>query len=103
YASLLNNQPMGFYTPATIVKDANRHGVKMKPVCVLESDWRCSVISDDTVRLGFCLVNGMREEHAQELVGQRKERTFSSIEDFKRRVPLGQEELRNLAELGAFN
>src|SRR4051812_38070824 len=38
YASLLNNQPMGFYTPATIVKDANRHGVKMKPVCVLESD-----------------------------------------------------------------
>src|SRR5207253_2742726 len=83
YVSLLNNQPMGFYTPATIVKDANRHGVKMKPVCVLESDWRCTVISDDTVRLGFCVVNGMREEHAQQLLGEREERTFSSIEDFK--------------------
>src|SRR5437773_2111436 len=43
YASLLNNQPMGFYTPATIVKDAPRHGVKVKPVCVTESDWRCTV------------------------------------------------------------
>ena len=42
FASLLNNQPMGFYTPATIVKDAQRHGVKVKPVCVKKSDWRCS-------------------------------------------------------------
>ena len=38
YASLINNQPMGFYTPATIVKDAQRHGVNIKPVCVLQSD-----------------------------------------------------------------
>ena len=53
YASLLNNQPMGFYTPATIVKDARRHGTKMEPVCVMRSDWSCSVVSDDTVRLGF--------------------------------------------------
>src|SRR4051794_18967675 len=103
YASLLNNQPMGFYTPATIVKDANRHGVKMKPVCVSQSNWRCTVISDDTVRLGFCVVNGVREEHAIVLLREREERAFSSIDDFKRRVPLGQEELRNLAELGALN
>src|SRR5207302_636366 len=58
YASLLNNQPMGFYTSATIVKDAHRHGIKMKPVCVAHSSWDCTVISDDTVRLGFCGVNG---------------------------------------------
>jgi len=103
YASLLNNQPMGFYTSATIVKDANRHGVKMKPVCVSQSDWRCTVISDDTVRLGFCVVNGMREERAQEIVRERQERPFSSIDDLKRRVSLGQDELRSLAELGAFN
>jgi error-prone DNA polymerase len=103
YASLLNNQPMGFYTPATIVKDANRHGVKMKPVCVAQSDWRCTVMSDDTVRLGFCVVNGMREERVRELVREREERSFSSTDDFKRRVPLGQDELRNLAELGALN
>ena len=44
YASFLNNQPMGFYTPATIVKDAQRHGVKSRPVCVTQSDWRCTVL-----------------------------------------------------------
>ena len=69
YASLLNNQPMGFYTPATIVKDANRHGIRMRPVCVTESEWRCTVVSDETVRLGFCVVNGLRQEHAEDSSG----------------------------------
>src|SRR5256884_5460635 len=103
YASLLNNQPMGFYTPATIVKDAERHGIKIKPVCVTQSTWRCTVISDDTVRLGFCIVNGLCQEHAQELVRRRQDRQFDSMEDFKRRVQLLKEELRTLAELGALN
>jgi len=126
YASLLNNQPMGFYTPATIVKDAQRHGVKVKPVCVMKSNWRCSVISDqrpspqsspwvrrggreasvrvvDAVRLGFCVVNGLREEYGEELVRQRQDRQFESLEDFKRRVPLTKDGLRTLAELGALN
>src|SRR5438105_7581598 len=67
YASLLNNQPMGFYSPATIVKDARRHGTKMKPVCAMESEWRCTVVSDDTVRLGLCVVKGLRQEHAGEV------------------------------------
>ena len=126
YASLLNNQPMGFYTPATIVKDAQRHGLKIKPVCVSQSEWRCTVVSDDqpspqsspwpgrggreapvrvgeAVRLGFCVVSGLREEHAEGLVRQRKERQFDSLDDFKRRVPLSKDELRTLAELGALN
>jgi error-prone DNA polymerase len=103
YASLLNNQPMGFYTPATIVKDAQRHGLKIKPVCVAQSDWRCTVIENDTMRLGFCVVNGLRQEHAEELVRQRQDRQFDSLDDFKRRVPLSKEELRTLAELGALN
>jgi error-prone DNA polymerase len=103
YASLLNNQPMGFYTSATIVKDAHRHGIKIKPVCVMQSNWRCMVISDDAVRLGFCVVNGLRQEHADELVRQREDRQFRALDDFKRRVPLSQEELRTLAELGALN
>ena len=103
YASLLNNQPMGFYTPATIVKDAQRHGLKIKPVCVLQSDWRCVVVDDNTVRLGFCVVNGLRQEHAEELVRQREDRQFESLNDFKRRGPLSKEELRTLAELGALN
>ena len=103
YASLLNNQPMGFYTPATIVKDAQRHGVRMLPVCVKESSWLCDVVSDDTVRLGFCVVNGMRQEHGERLVAERERAAFSSLDDFKRRLELTKEELRTLAELGALN
>jgi error-prone DNA polymerase len=103
YASLLNNQPMGFYTPATIVKDAQRHGVKVKPVCVLKSDWRCTVIDDNTFRLGLCVVNGLRQEHGEELVRQRQHRQFESLDDFKRRVSVTKDELRTLAELGALN
>jgi error-prone DNA polymerase len=94
---------MGFYTPATIVKDAQRHGVKVKPVCAAKSDFRCTVIDDNIFRLGFCIVNGLRQEHAEELVQQREDRQFDSLDDFKRRVPLSKEELRTLAELGALN
>jgi error-prone DNA polymerase len=110
YASLLDNQPMGFYTPATIVKDAQRHGVKVKPVCVKKSDWRCTVIDDNTFRLGFCVVNGLRKEHGEEIVRERLATAspsgggqFDSLDDFKRRVSLSKEELRTLAELGALN
>ena len=103
YASLLNNQPLGFYTSATIVKDAQRHGVKVKPVCVMKSNWRCSVVDDNTFRLGLCVTNGLREEHSEELVRQRQDRQFESLEDFKRRVPLTKDEVRTLAELGALN
>ena len=104
YASLINNQPMGFYSPATIVKDARRHGVKTRPVCVVESEWRCIVESDEVVRLGFCVVNGLRKEHAEELVRQRNERPFDSLDDFKKRIScLTKEELRKLAETGALN
>jgi error-prone DNA polymerase len=103
YASLLNNQPMGFYTPATIVKDAQRHDLKIKPVCVSQSEWRCTVVDDNTVRLGFCVVSGLREEHAEELVRQRQNRPFDSLDDCKRRIPFSKDELRTLAELGALN
>src|SRR5881392_3044903 len=104
YASLINNQPMGFYTPATIVKDARRHGVKVKPVCVAHSEWNCSVIADETIRLGFCVVNGLQREHADDFLRERKERPFSSLEDFRKRaVLLTKDELRRLANLGALN
>jgi error-prone DNA polymerase len=128
YASLLNNQPMGFYTPATIVKDAQRHGVKILPVCVQQSDWRCTIVSDqrpspssspwsgrggreapvrvgddNTVRLGFCVVNGLRQEHGEQIEREQKHRRFESLDDFKRRVPIAKHELRVLAELGALN
>jgi error-prone DNA polymerase len=103
YASLINNQPMGFYTPATIVKDARRHGVKVKPVCVAQSEWNCTVMADDAIRLGFCVVNGLQCEHADDFLRERNERSFSSLEDFRKRALLTKDELRRLANLGALN
>ena len=62
YTAMLNNQPMGFYHPATLVKDAQRHGVSFAPIDVQESDWECRVEPDGRVRLGLMYVNGLREE-----------------------------------------
>jgi error-prone DNA polymerase len=62
YTALLNNQPMGFYHPATLVKDAQRHGVRFAPIDVQESDWTCRVDPDGRVRLGLMYVNGLREQ-----------------------------------------
>ena len=103
YASLLNNQPMGFYAPATIVKDAKRHHLKIRPVCVMRSDWKCTIESDDAVRIGFCLVRGLSQTHAEQLLEQRARQPFASLEDFKVRAALNKDELRTLAEIGALN
>ena len=62
YTAMLNNQPMGFYHPATLVKDAQRHGVRFAPIDVQQSDWECRVEPDGTVRLGLMYVNGLRQE-----------------------------------------
>jgi error-prone DNA polymerase len=62
YTALLNNQPMGFYHPATLVKDAQRHGVRFAPIDVQASDWECRVDPDGRVRLGLMYVNGLRQE-----------------------------------------
>jgi error-prone DNA polymerase len=62
YTALLNNQPMGFYHPATLVKDAQRRGVRFTGIDVQHSDWQCRVDVDGTVRLGLRYVSGLREE-----------------------------------------
>jgi error-prone DNA polymerase len=62
YTAMLNNQPMGFYHPATLVKDAQRHGVRFAPIDVQVSDWECRVEPDGRVRLGLMYVSGLREE-----------------------------------------
>src|SRR5262249_49476418 len=62
YTALLNNQPMGFYHPATLVKDAQRHGVRFAPIDVQDSDWPCRVDPDGRVRLGLMYVSGLREQ-----------------------------------------
>ncbi|HKE87559.1 MAG TPA: OB-fold nucleic acid binding domain-containing protein, partial [Vicinamibacterales bacterium] len=65
YTALLNNQPMGFYHPATLVKDAQRRGVRFHPIDVQQSDWECRVEADGGIRLGFMYVNGLRKEKGQ--------------------------------------
>jgi error-prone DNA polymerase len=103
-AAMLNNQPMGFYHPATLVKDAQRHGLHFKPVDVMRSDWKCTVEKDFSVRLGFNYLKGMRREIAAQIVEERARAPFSSIRDVVRRVPgLRKEELNSLAEAGALN
>ena len=62
YTALLNNQPMGFYHPATLVKDAQRRGVRFAPIDVQISDWDCTVTPDGAIRLGLRYVTGLREE-----------------------------------------
>jgi error-prone DNA polymerase len=126
-AALLNNQPMGFYSPATLVTDAQRHGLKMLPVDVTCSEWMCSLetvascqlpVASKTfgqdahttaagtpaLRLGLRYVRGLREEGAQALVRERMLARFTSIHDLTRRVPeLRKDELTTLAEVGALN
>ena len=65
YTALLNNQPMGFYHPASLVKDAQRRGVRFHPIDVQQSDWFCRVEPDGAIRLGFMYVNGLRKEVGQ--------------------------------------
>jgi error-prone DNA polymerase len=65
YTALLNNQPMGFYHPASLVKDAQRRGVRFHPIDVQQSDWLCRVEEDGAIRLGFMYVNGLRKEVGQ--------------------------------------
>jgi error-prone DNA polymerase len=105
-AALLNNQPMGFYHPATIVKDAQRHGLKVRPIDVTRSDWLCTLEKNPAfaLRLGMRYVKGLHEDVAQEIVRQRALRPFRSIDDLKVRVSdLQKSELTTLAEIGALN
>jgi error-prone DNA polymerase len=67
YTALLNNQPMGFYHPATLVKDAQRRGVRFHPIDVQVSDWDCTVEGDGAVRLGLRYVRGLREEAGKKI------------------------------------
>jgi error-prone DNA polymerase len=105
YASLLNNQPMGFYSPATLLQDAKREGRDLKalPVCVQHSDWNCTVVDAKTIRLGLRYVKGMREASVQEMLSARNGRPFASLDDFLRRTNYTAEERRALAAVGALN
>jgi error-prone DNA polymerase len=108
-AAILNNQPMGFYSPAVLVKDAQRHGLRMRPIDVQISEWACTVEHeyDETlsVRMGLGYVKGLTRQSADALVASRRQGTlFSSTDDLVLRVPsLTRRELTRLAQIGALN
>src|SRR5262249_50444079 len=106
-AAMLNNQPMGFYQPATLIKDAQRHGLRFKPIDVTRSSWECTLeeeAGDFVVRIGLHYVKTLRKETAQQLLEQRSTQPFASIEDLKQRVPqIQKDELRAMASVGALN
>ncbi len=105
YAALLNNQPMGFYHPATIVKDAQRHGLRILPIDITRSLWLCTIEPTDgtvpAMRLGLRYVKGLRERAARAIVEAREARPFGSIHDLARRAHLDRDELETLAAIGA--
>jgi error-prone DNA polymerase len=106
-AALLNNQPMGFYSPATIVKDAQRHGLKVKPIDVTCSEWDCTLESGaekPMLRMGLRYVRGLQQGAAQALIEARRQQPFTATEDLTRRVPeLSRANLAMLARIGALN
>jgi error-prone DNA polymerase len=149
FTSLLNNQPMGFYSSATLIKDGQRHGVVFRPVCVKQSEWDCTIEperrsptrhepagsetgapsrgsrreealtfqpdqsepphvgcydeKENPIRLGLRVVSGLSHSSAKRLLAERERLPFASLDDFKRRTRLNQDELRTLAEIGALN
>ena len=106
-AALLNNQPMGFYAPATLVKDAQRHGLHFKPIDVTSSSWQCTIEDhngEKYVRLGLNYAKGVRQQAAEAILRARTERPFESIQDLVNRAPeVRKDELRKLSEIGALN
>ncbi len=103
FASLLNNQPMGFYSPASLLQDGRRHGLKSNPVCVQSSQWSCTVEGEKTIRLGLRLVKGLHEATVREMLAARNEAPFASLDDFLRRTQFTATDRRALAAIGALN
>ena len=118
--ALLNAWPMGYYHPATLVKDAQRHGVLVLPIDARRSPWSCTLEREDgvsiddegveapeaarwAVRLGLRFVHGLREAAARRLVEARHDRPFRDVADLGARAMLQRRELTALAELGALD
>ena len=104
-AALINSQPMGFYAPAQIVRDAREHGVEVRPVCVQASRWDCTLepVGDGfAVRLGLRMVRGLAEADAARLVAARADMPFGSVEELWRRAGVPASSLTRLAQADAF-
>ncbi len=106
-AALLNSQPMGFYAPAQIVRDAEAHGVEVRPACANASRWDCTLEPTGeegrlAVRLGLRMVRGLANAHAAAIVAARAAEPFASVDDLWRRAAVPQAALVKLAEADAF-
>jgi len=106
---LMNNQPMGFYSPAVLIKDAQRHGLRVRPIDVQRSQWLCTLEAEvdksNSLRIGLNYAKGLRQTSAVALVAARdRDGSFRSVDDLVVRVPeLNRKELVVLARIGALN
>ncbi len=100
YTALLNAWPMGFYHPATLVRDAQRHGVRVLPIDVNRSGWRCRW-EDGGVRLGLRFVRGLAHAAGEAIEAERARGPFTAVADLAARCRLGDDELERLAHAGA--
>jgi error-prone DNA polymerase len=106
-AALLNAQPMGFYAPAQIVRDARDHGVEVRPVCINTSRWDCTLEPTDVdarfaVRLGLRMVRGLANADAARILAARADQPFVSVDDLWRRAGVPSAVLVELADADAF-
>jgi len=107
--AILNNQPMGFYMPAVLVKDAQRHGLHVHPICIQRSRWECRIerAVDGTLslRLGLMYARGLRQSAGEGIVASRQQfGAYRDIDELVRRLPsLSRKELAQLARIGALN
>ncbi|WP_459556751.1 error-prone DNA polymerase [Lacunimicrobium album] len=100
-AGIINSQPMGFYAPAQLIKDAQNHGVDVLPVDVNHSEWDCT-IENGAVRLGYRMIAGMQQEIAHTITEFRQQKCFDSFDDFLSRTRLSRAHLMKLADADAF-
>jgi error-prone DNA polymerase len=107
--AMLNNQPMGFYSPAVLVNDARRHGLRIRPVDVQVSEWPCTIEHEPespfSLRLGLMYAKGLQKSLGEAIVeSRRRDGPFRSAEDLALRMPLlKRKELTLLARIGALN
>ncbi|HZF15673.1 MAG TPA: error-prone DNA polymerase [Steroidobacteraceae bacterium] len=104
-AALINSQPMGFYAPAQLVRDARNHGVEVCPIDIAASDWdvtlEAATDGEPAMRLGFRMVKGLPESAARRIVKARAGQRFTSMQDLASRAALDRRDLGALARAGA--
>ncbi|MEM9025442.1 MAG: error-prone DNA polymerase [Verrucomicrobiota bacterium] len=103
YTGLLNNQPMGFYSAATLIQDAKRRGLRFEAPCVKNASWLATIPGEKRIRLGLRMLKNVGKPSILHMLDIRDEQPFSSIFDFCRRTRFNPSELRVLASAGALN